>query len=66
MVLLCVREELRQLSRYSDYAMNWMTEESRFDSRNRQEMFFSSIRSITALRPTQIPVQWLPWTVFSG
>jgi hypothetical protein len=38
--------------------MPWTTQESWFDSRQRQEIFLFSIMSKPDLRPTQPPIQW--------
>jgi hypothetical protein len=42
--------------------MGWMTKESGFDSRYRQEIYILSIAPIRALGPTK-PIQWVPEVV---
>jgi hypothetical protein len=43
-----------------------MTEESKFDSQQGQEIDFFSIKSKPALGPTQLSIQWVPESVFPG
>jgi hypothetical protein len=51
-------KESGQLGRYTDWVTAWATEELRFYSRQRQEMYLLAIALRTALGPSQTPVQW--------
>jgi hypothetical protein len=46
--------------------MSWMSEESRFDSRQGQEIYLFSTASRPALGPTQPPKQWVPGALSLG
>jgi hypothetical protein len=41
-------------------ATGWTTEELRVDSRQGKEMFLISTLSRAAVRPTHLPMQWVP------
>jgi hypothetical protein len=43
-----------------------MTEESRFDSQQGQEIDFFSIKSRPAVEPTELSIQWVPESVLPG
>jgi len=53
--LYCLKQ--CQLSRYSDSATGWTTEESEFDSQQGQEIYIFSTASRRVLGPTQPPIQ---------
>jgi hypothetical protein len=41
-------------------ATGWTTEELRVDSRKGNEIFLVSTVSTAAVRPTHLPIQWVP------
>lgn len=53
-------KEKRERSWYTDWATGWTTQNLWFDSRQREEIVFFFFYQIfqTALRPTQLPIQW--------
>jgi hypothetical protein len=57
-VLKCGAGEVQSVWRL---ATDWTTGRSRFDSRQRQEIFPLNSVSRPSLGPTQPPVQWTPW-----
>jgi hypothetical protein len=45
---------------------DWTTGRSRFDPQQRQDNFPIASVSRPTLRPTQPPVQWVPWVIYHG
>jgi hypothetical protein len=62
-ILYCLSDEPGELSRYSDWLRaGW----SEFDSRRGLEIFLFDTMTRPALRPTQLPIQWVPGALFLG